>query len=74
MMAQRHRSASCRSSSGGVFYGLACWMIEKRGGVVAGAVIGSDGYVEHHVVDDVWELTARQGSKYVQSDAISAML
>lgn len=73
MLAQRHRSDSCRSSSAGVFYGLARWMIEERGGVVAGAVIGSDGCVEHRVVDDVRELAAMQGSKYVQSDAISAM-
>lgn len=73
MMAQSNRSASCRSSSGGVFYGLARWMIEERGGVVAGAVIGFDGYVEHRIVDDVRELAAMQGSKYVQSDAISAM-
>lgn len=55
------------SSSGGVFYSLASKIIEE-GGVVFGAAYNENFKVIHKMVEDIDELIALQGSKYVQSD------
>lgn len=54
-----------QSSSGGIFYLLAQWVL-KQGGVVFGARFkGSE--VVHDYVEDIAELPVLLGSKYVQS-------
>lgn len=56
-----------RSSSGGVFYTIASYVI-SRGGVVFGAAYDEDLKVRHICARSLDELQALRGSKYVQSD------
>lgn len=55
------------SSSGGVFYHLAEYVI-KNGGVVFGAAFDSDWNVSHIAVDKIEDLPKVQRSKYLQSN------
>lgn len=55
------------SSSGGVFYTLASYII-KQGGVVYGCAFSCDLIAEHIEVNDMNDVFKLQGSKYVQSD------
>ena len=57
-----------RSSSGGVFYSIAKYIIEKNG-VVFGVRYDKDLNVYHDYVESLDELHFFQGSKYVRSDA-----
>lgn len=54
------------SSSGGVFYHVANWILENNG-VVFGAGYTDNFKVEHICVDNCFDLRRLQGSKYVQS-------
>ena len=55
------------SSSGGVFYHLAAYIIEQ-GGVVFGASFDKEQVVRHICVENRHDIKRLQGSKYVQSD------
>lgn len=55
------------SSSGGMFYELARWVLSK-GGVVYGASLDSRLDVIHKRVDKLEDVKSLMGSKYVQSD------
>ena len=55
-----------RSSSGGVFYALAKWTID-RGGVVFGARFDQDWEVMHDYAETMNDIISFMGSKYVQS-------
>lgn len=56
-----------RCSSGGIAHELAAWTVEA-GGAAAGAVYDlTDNTVRHEIVTDAGELTALDGSKYLQS-------
>lgn len=55
-----------RSSSGGVFYAIASYVIEK-GGIVVGSTMDEKHQVQHIAVDSKEELYRLRGSKYVQS-------
>ncbi len=56
-----------KSSSGGVFYVLADWMIRK-GGYVCGTVYDDDMNVVYRLTDDRKVISKMHGSKYVVSD------
>ena len=62
----QNRELRLRSSSGGVFYALAQEVI-NHGGVVFGARFNENWEVVHSCCDEVSELQAFLGSKYVQS-------
>lgn len=55
------------SASGGLFYAIACWIIQQ-GGKVYGATIDDDLQVKHIGVECIEDLRLLRGSKYVQSD------
>lgn len=55
------------SSSGGIFYTIARYVI-NRGGIVYGAAYDDDLKVKHRSARTIEELEALRGSKYVQSD------
>ena len=55
------------SSSGGLFYTVAKYIIEN-GGIVYGAAFNEKLYLRHKGVDSVEDLSLLQGSKYIQSD------
>lgn len=55
-----------RSSSGGIFFLLASWIL-RNGGVVFGAAYNEQMVVQHIAVFTEEELIKLQGSKYVQS-------
>lgn len=55
-----------KSSSGGLFYGLARWVLE-HGGIVAGAAFDTPYRVVHRSIDQIEELDDLCRSKYVQS-------
>lgn len=59
------------SSSGGVFPALAKVVIDQ-GGVVFGAVMGTDLIVGHAEAETIEEVEKMRGSKYVQSDPYSS--
>lgn len=54
------------STSGGAFTGFAEYII-NQGGVVIGAALNKDLFVEHIIVNDIKELSKFRNSKYVQS-------
>ena len=56
-----------RSSSGGIFYPLACVLI-SQGGAVAGASYGQDFRVVHETAESLSSVSRFMRSKYVQSD------
>ena len=55
-----------KSSSGGLFYAIAMWVI-NRGGIVFGATIDDNNQICHISAENEKELQALRGSKYVQS-------
>lgn len=55
------------SSSGGIFYTIARYVI-NQGGIVYGAAYDDDLKVKHRSARTIQELEALRGSKYVQSD------
>lgn len=66
-MINRDKDVRENSSSGGVFYNLACSVLEC-GGIVCGATIDENMYVKHILIDSLDELNLLTKSKYVQSD------
>ena len=56
-----------KSSSGGIFYAIACWIIQQ-GGKVYGASIDANHKVKHIGINKLEDLSLLRGSKYVQSD------
>ena len=56
-----------KSSSGGIFYAIACWVLEQ-GGKVYGVTIDDAHKVKHIYVEKLEDLHLLRGSKYVQSD------
>ena len=56
------------SSSGGIFFEIASFIIEKKHGVVCGVLYDDNMVVKHAFVDNITDLKFLQGSKYVQSD------
>lgn len=73
MVASKTRAGLSRSSSAGVFYHLAKWMMEEKGGTVFGAVLYPDGMVRHAWTESLDGIGSMQGSKYVQSDTLLAI-
>ncbi|MDR0919181.1 MAG: Coenzyme F420 hydrogenase/dehydrogenase, beta subunit C-terminal domain [Oscillospiraceae bacterium] len=57
-----------KSTSGGIFYLLAKYVIEQRNGWVCGAVFNSEFEVKHMVTNDLDTVEQMMGSKYPQSD------
>lgn len=56
-----------KSSSGGMFYAIAIWILQQ-GGKVYGATMDENHQVRHIGVDNLEDLNLLRGSKYVQSD------
>ena len=56
-----------KSTSGGIFYLVAKWVIEQ-GGIVYGAAFDANFKLRHIGVDTMQELDRLRGSKYLQSD------
>ena len=56
------------STSGGIFSLLGEYVIQKRNGVVCGAIFDENFIVSHIVVDNIAELGKMRGSKYPQSN------
>lgn len=56
-----------RSSSGGIFYHAARFIIEKQHGYVCGAVLDENLILSHQVSNKMSEVYKMQGSKYIQS-------
>lgn len=56
-----------KSSSGGMFYAIASWIL-NQGGKVYGATMDEKHQVKHIGVDNFEDLNLLRGSKYVQSD------
>ena len=63
----KNESVRLSSSSGGLFYTIAKYIIEK-GGIVYGAAFDKDLYLSHKGVNSLEDLHILQGSKYIQSD------
>lgn len=57
-----------KSSSGGVFFFLAKYVIEQLQGYVCGAVLTEDMEVRHIIADNMEQVQKMQGSKYIQSN------
>ncbi len=55
-----------KSTSGGIFYVIAEWVLDK-GGVVYGAMMDDQNQVRHVAVENNMDLQSLRGSKYVQS-------
>lgn len=55
-----------KSTSGGIFYLFASWVIEQ-GGLVAGAIFDDEFRIKHSIVDNLIDLEKVLGSKYPQS-------
>lgn len=64
----RDERVSQRSSSGGVFYVAAKYVIEELHGCVCGAVLDESLSLRHIVTDSMHDVKKMQGSKYIQSD------
>lgn len=56
-----------KSSSGGMFYAIASWIL-NQGGKVYGATMDENHQVKHIGVDHFEDINLLRGSKYVQSD------
>lgn len=56
-----------RSTSGGVFFGIASYILEN-GGCVFGAALSEEQKAEHICIESLEDLQKAMGSKYVQSD------
>ncbi len=55
-----------QSTSGGIFYAIAKWVIEQRG-IVYGAAFDENFKLRHIGIDTMEELSLLRGSKYLQS-------
>lgn len=66
-MINRSKEIREKSSSGGVFYSLALFILES-GGIVCGAALDDEMYVKHIIIDDKNKIDELTKSKYVQSD------
>lgn len=62
-----NQSDKKRSSSGGMFYPIAKWIIEQKG-VVFGVTYDENLVAKHDFTDNIEGLKKFQGSKYVKSD------
>lgn len=60
-------SQRMKSTSGGVFYAIAKWIIEQNG-IVYGAAFDDKFRLKHIGVDSINDLWKLRGSKYLQSD------
>lgn len=60
-------SQRMKSTSGGVFYAIAKWIIEQNG-IVYGAAFDDQFKLKHIGVDSINDLQKLRGSKYLQSD------
>ncbi len=69
--AASYRGDSSRSASAGAFYGLALSIMSGGGAVFGAAYVRDEGglRIRHVMAECLEELSALQGSKYVQSDA-----
>lgn len=63
----RHDAVRMKSTTGGIFYELADYVL-SAGGYVCGAVWNDDWSVSHMVTNQKKDLEILMGSKYVQSD------
>lgn len=63
----KNENVRISSSSGGLFYTVAKYIIEN-GGIVYGATFDENLYLSHKGVDSIEDLYLFQGSKYIQSD------
>ena len=61
----KDKNIRSKSTSGGIFTGLAKWIIEHNG-YVFGAVL-EDGIVKHSKINRIEDINLLRGSKYVQS-------
>ena len=59
-----------KSSSGGMFYAIANWILQQ-GGKVYGATMDANHQVKHIGVDNLADLELLRGSKYVQSNLLN---
>ena len=62
-----NQSDKKRSSSGGMFYPIAKWIIEQKG-IVFGVTYDENLVAKHDFTDNIKGLKKFQGSKYVKSD------
>lgn len=62
-----NQSDKKRSSSGGMFYPIAKWIIEQKG-IVFGVTYDENLVAKHDFTDNIEGLKKFQGSKYVKSD------
>ena len=67
MAINKNKEELKRSASGGIFYILAKYTIEKNG-IVFGVEYGNDHKIRHNFYEDLEECKRFQGSKYVRSD------
>lgn len=56
------------SSSGGVFYEIALYFLQKQNSIVIGAYMQTDGSIHHIAIDKKNDISKLQKSKYAQSD------
>lgn len=63
----KDESQRVQSSSGGIFYSIAKWIIEQNG-IVYGAAFDENFKLKHIGVDTLEELSKLRGSKYLQSN------
>lgn len=62
----KDKTQRMQSTSGGIFYAIAKWVIEQRG-IVYGAAFDEHFKLRHIGVDTMEELSQLRGSKYLQS-------
>lgn len=63
----KDKSQRMQSTSGGIFYAIAKWVIEQNG-IVYGAAFDDNFKLKHIGVDSIDDLQRLRGSKYLQSD------
>lgn len=68
MVINKNKEVLKKSASGGMFYRLAQYTIEQKGGVVFGVEYGENLKVQHNYYETLEECKKFQGSKYVRSD------
>ena len=62
----KDKEERCKSTSGGLFYAIAKYIIEESG-IVYGAIMNENFQVHHKGVEKIKDLQSLRGSKYVQS-------
>ena len=63
----KNKTERIKSSSGGVFYKIASYIIAQKG-IVYGAIMDDNFIVKHIGVSTIADLSCLRGSKYVQSE------